>query len=227
LCAFGGVFSMRRSTSSSLGSSVSDMAESFDFYDLYLRSLGRLCAAWSRLDRELNHAIAAVLKIDLAQAACIATEMNDVAPRCRLLKTLIYTIEAPDDWRQTTSQLLNIIQNNLAPERNRLIHDYFGTSEEQIKKTDRRVRLIKPESFAALKLDFDRDETVDKDTADNAALRSIAAWAQLAQARLDVERANSEARFPEPPQLSRQRVAVIPQLQFPQDEEAPLLPPES
>jgi hypothetical protein len=202
--------SMTDQTSGNMG-----VIETLDFYDRYLLAIGRLCATWSVLDRELNSLLAALLDVDEPQIACIATEMNDVAPRCRLVKTLLYTVDVPADWRADVAELCNIISNQIGPSRNRLVHDRFGVSEDQILKMDRRAKLIKPTSFSDLKLEYDREELVDKDTVENVALKAMAASARLATARFDLEYLKRENTFPEEPSLERWRVKSIPELQFP------------
>lgn len=123
--------------------------------------------------------------------------MNDVAPRCRLVKTLLYTVDVPADWRADVAELCNIISNHIGPSRNRFVHDRFGVSEDQILKTDRRAKLVKPTSFSDLKLEYDREELVDKDAVENVALKALAASARLATARFDLEYLKRENTFPE------------------------------
>lgn len=210
--------SIRRSTSSSCCWSVSGMSEPISGYDRYLLALGRLCATWAILDREINALLSAILKITDAQAACIATEMNDAAPRCRLLKTLSHTIPAPKEWKTALSDLTNVIMNDLSPSRNRYIHDQFGMSDENIVKFDRRVKLVKPQSFSEITLQFDQPEDVNADLVEHVAIKIISAFATVASARFDLEFWRDANCFPAQPQLSSERVKKILQVRLPPDD---------
>jgi len=189
-----------------------------DCYDQYVKALGLLCAGWARLDRELNALLGAVLQCSDAQIACIATEMNDVAPRCRLLKTLVYTVDVPKLWREDVADLCNIISNEIGPSRNRYIHDNFGFVDEALHKIDRRAKLLKPASFTDLTLDFDRAEAVDNEAVERTAVQAISASARLATARFDLEHQQREGHFPARPQLERARIMEIRQFRSPQAE---------
>lgn len=119
-----------------------------DHYDRYLFAMGRLCAVWPVLEREAGSLVGALLNAPDDQAACLATEIRDLAPRCRLIRTLARTIPSPEEWRVDIDELCNIVTNELGPLRNRIIHDRFGTTEDDsgkmIVRLEQRAKLGKP-----------------------------------------------------------------------------------
>jgi hypothetical protein len=194
------------------------MSEPTDAYDRYMLAIGRLCAAWAILDREINALLKELLKISDAQVACLATEMNDVAPRCRLLKTLSYTVPAPTQWKEAMSNLSGVIMNHISPQRNRYVHDYFSISDDALIKFDRRVKLSKISSFSDLTLHFDITESVTAEMVELVTIKAMSSAANLASARFDLEFLSEIGSFPEAPQLSGERVSKTTQFRWPPDD---------
>jgi hypothetical protein len=60
--------------------------------DALLLELGRIAVFWGYLDREINRCITSALLCTPIQAAAIATELDNVAARCRLAISLTHTI---------------------------------------------------------------------------------------------------------------------------------------
>ena len=126
-------------------------------------ALGQLCGAWATLDRGVNELLAVILKVDAAQMACIATEMDPVASRVRLTKKLLHTLCMPGWWTDGLTQVLNIIENEVGPLRNRCIHDSWRLSEGQPIRKDRRAFLKKLEARGNHILQFDLEHTMKPD----------------------------------------------------------------
>ncbi len=200
---------MRRSTSSLIGALVSDNESSPDFYDLHLLALGRLTTYWARLDIEISALLQTMLQLSDDQMACVATEMPDVAARCRLIKTLSFTLDAETEWRDTLIELTHIVANNLGPKRNRFTHDYWYPSESEMFKIDKRVKINKPQSFAKSSLRHSTEEKVHVDEVDSLSISVIMASAELAKARFDLEGRTPDGPPPKIPQLTLRRVKRI------------------
>ena len=123
-------------------------------------ALGRLCWAWAMLDRGVNELLAVILAVDAAQVACIATELDPVASRVRLIRKLLHTLGMPDWWRNALTQALNIVESDVGPLRNRCIHDSWSLSEGQLVRKDRRAFLKKLKARGADILQFDLEHTM-------------------------------------------------------------------
>jgi hypothetical protein len=97
---------------------------------------------WAMLDRELDHLVQAMLDCTYEKAHAIGTALDSVAGRCTLLKLLSNLYSPSNEWRDLLKQMLNHICNNLAPRRNRLVHDWWMESPKSdfAFKIDRRVK---------------------------------------------------------------------------------------
>ena len=184
--------------------------------DAFLLSLGRLTVYWGTLDRELSALVTTLLRVTDAQAACLNTELPDVASRCRLIKSLTYAYpNVPQTWRNDVGTLCNRISNDLGQKRNRYIHDVWVEDVSAMKKIDRRAKIIKPQSFKDPTLKFNTEERLTVDDIDELAIKIIIASTAVATARFDMEALLNEGQFPESPQLEAQRIQRIDQFRLP------------
>lgn len=188
----------------SASASISD-----EEYEAFTRSLGHLCMKWAILDRELNFLIGAMLGIKDQQMAAIATEMSDVAPRCRLIKSLLYTINVPREWRESLDEVCNIISNKLAPSRNRFVHDHYVEAENAMSRIDRRTRISRAQSFQEPQLSHDQHIDVDGWDIDELTLKALSASARIATARFDLEYQAKHSEFPSTWNLELDRVKQL------------------
>jgi hypothetical protein len=198
-----------------MGGLVPDNETPPDFYDLHLLALGRLTTYWARLDMEINALLQTMLKLSDDQMACVATEMPDVAARCRLIKTLGFTLDVAPEWRGALIELTHAIANNLGPKRNRFTHDYWYPSESEMFKIDKRVKISKPQSFAKPQLKHGTEEKIHVDEVDSLSVATIMASAELAKARFDLEGRTPDGPPPKIPQLTLQRVKRIVEFRLP------------
>lgn len=173
-----------------------------DEYKEFTAALGHLCMFWAHLDREVNYLIGALLGATEQQAACIATELSDVAPRCRLVRTLSYTLDVPQDWRDALGELCNLISNSIGPQRNRFVHDNWMEAGTAMKKTDRRVKIAKSQSFQPPGLMHEMTQDVTRHSLEELTVKALMAMARVATARFDIEKFREEGVFPAAPQLS-------------------------
>lgn len=208
---------MQRRTSFSIGALVSDNKTPSDFYEVHLLALGRLTTYWARLDLEINALLQTMLDLTKDQMACISTQMPDVAARCRLIKTLSFTLGVEAEWREAIIELTHIIANNLGPKRNRFTHDYWYPSESEMLKIDMRVKISKAQSFLQPRLEHSTEQRIHVDEVDALSVSTIMASAELAKARFDLEGRTPDGPPPKVPQLTLRRVRRILEVRLPPD----------
>lgn len=150
-------------------------------------ALGRLCWVWATLDRSVNEVLAVLLNIDAAGAACIGTELDNIAGRMRLLKKLVHTRNMPTWWLAMTLKVFNRIEVELAPLRNRCVHDSWAFSGDNLVRTDRRAFLKKLEAHSDNKLMFDIKHTMSEAEMDDLRLDSFIAIMALKGVCRDIE----------------------------------------
>lgn len=139
-------------------SSIIDEAEK------HFAAIGKLCASWALLDRELNRLLAVMLNCDAKQIAAIATQVDNVAARCRLIRHLIYTIPGQKWWRDDFEKVLTIIEQKISAKRNRYVHDSWTVDDEKMwVKTDRRSKLETVQKINSKILTFDDKQKVARD----------------------------------------------------------------
>lgn len=169
-------------------------------------ALGRITLYWATLDRELAALIQAFLRTTDAQTACLCNELPDVASRCRLIKSLSYSLDLPQIWRGDLTTICNRISNEIAPLRNRYTHDMWVEDRTAMLKIDRRAKVAKPQAFKEPELRFNTEERITVDDIATLAMKTIHDASNLATARFDIEYLAKEGVFPQHTQLSRWRV---------------------
>lgn len=114
--------------------------------------IGHLCSFWAGLDKTANSLIRVALDCEERQAACIATQLDPVASRIRLLKTLIVTTGQSAEWMDEALRWLNMVDGQLAPKRNRIIHDDWDFDDATPQLIDRRAKVGRSQSRQPLSL---------------------------------------------------------------------------
>lgn len=124
-------------------------------------SLGELCMTWAALDHMVDALFAPLLQCSKGQVASVVTNVENLSSRCEILKRLIH-LEAPSDqWREWFVALLDRVSNELAPLRNRYIHDYWDVKITGITRLDKRAKIGKPQSREAPILTFNTKHVTD------------------------------------------------------------------
>ena len=173
-------------------------------------SLGRITIYWGTLDRELALLLEALLGTTESQTACLCNELPDVASRCRLIKSLSYTLDVPQVWRNDLASLCNRLANDISPLRNRYMHDIWVEDRTAMRKIDRRAKITKAQAFKNPELRFDTEERITVDDLDTLAMKIFHDATNLATARFDIEYLKQEGLFPSEPNLQRWRVDRTP-----------------
>ena len=112
--------------------------------DAHAAALGYLCRSWAGLDGRVIQLFEPLLQCSAAQIACIVPE--NVGQRCEALKRLLHVEPLPDPLVSFAVGLLDRVSGELAPLRNRLIHDSWSISKEETSRIDKRAKLGKPQS---------------------------------------------------------------------------------
>jgi hypothetical protein len=177
----GGVFSIFRRTSSWLGGFdmavtysaklLAAMKKAEDEVIAHATSIGLLCMAWATLDRMLDPLICQHMRCSQSQVACFAADMDRVSTRCDVLKKLL-TIESPSpQWRDWIFLILDRISGEIAPLRNRVIHDHWQRERGQMMRTDRRASIKKPQAGQPEQLIYDAKYAMPTDEIEKLRLR--------------------------------------------------------
>lgn len=169
---------------------MSDVA----IFDAHCLALGRLCVSWSVVDRQLNDLLAAFTKASPAAVACITSSIDAVGSRCEMLRKLGYEDAVGDEWSTAFDKLMVRLSQDLAPQRNRYVHDYWSMTDGALRVLDRRARVGRGQSRESAKLTYDAEGVVPVDAVDrlceevgqmafmlHAALRDVRDWRRSRQ----------------------------------------------
>lgn len=119
------------------------------------QAIGKLCMVWASLDHALDDAIEQILDCSKAQARILSTQLDKITGRTKLIKQLLFTLDQEPEWIAKATELLNRIEIEVAPRRNRIIHDgwdFEGLTPQQI---DKRAKIGKLQSRQPPAISFD------------------------------------------------------------------------
>ena len=108
--------------------------------------IGRICAVWAAIDYHLDDLLETLLRCGKREVAAIFTGMADTAPRCSVLRRLIMIDPPSVEWRDWFIAVIDRVQDELGPLRNRYVHDRWAISGEAITRYDKRATIMRPQS---------------------------------------------------------------------------------
>jgi len=133
----------------------------------HYRSLGELCVSWAVLDRKLTDVASVLINRGPEVAACVFSSGENLKPRCEAIKklVLIEPLFSESEWPARLTELVNTIQNKVAPRRNRFVHDEWYVGADEIVRVQLGSRVHKePHKSAELRYaQFHRSSTGEVD----------------------------------------------------------------
>lgn len=154
--------------------------------DRHALSIGRLCMTWAALDRTVDDLFEPILQCSAAQVASIITNIENISGRCDILKRLLVNDAPSEDYRVWLAGLLGRVSGELAPLRNRYVHDHWTVTNLEIVRLDKRAKIAKPQSRERDTLLFDTRHVTDPDDIDKLTARITLVLAMLAFAEYDL-----------------------------------------
>ena len=93
--------------------------------------LGYLCLAWSWLELEINAMLCTLMHpSDLETAASVVNNM-DMRDKFKALLAVGFVKKPSDEWYMELKTLVDQIDNDLRPERNRMVHDSWHNAGDE------------------------------------------------------------------------------------------------
>jgi hypothetical protein len=163
--------------------------------DAHAAALGYLCLSWAGLDSAVNRLFEPLLKCSSAQIGCIVPE--NVRLRCEALKRLLHIEPLPDPLVSFAVGLLDRASGELAPLRNRLIHDGWSITKDQTTRIDRRAKLGKPQSRRRIRVVHDTKHPTQLEEINRVSERISTVQIALSALIHVLQRWRSEGRIPE------------------------------
>lgn len=138
-------------------------------FDAHCLALGRLCVAWAELNRNITNLTSVLIGRGPEVTACIFPGSENMKPRCETVKKLV-ALNPPgetDEWREGLTSLMNHVLNNLAPRRNRYVHDEWLAGADSASRYDASARVEKEHASRERGVSFGRWHLDDSPNVEN------------------------------------------------------------
>lgn len=121
-------------------------------FDEHARAIGYICAHWAWLEKLLALFLEYYIPLDLKVSGAVTANI-DFREKIQIALTVGYLHRKSDEWFSDLRELLNYIDNELRPLRNRLIHDEWDYYGDAVWRRQFKTRFIKRQSFAPEELE--------------------------------------------------------------------------
>ena len=124
----------------------------------HAEALGGLVIAWGTLELQLSILFAVMLDLEFTSKGNVLMGHIEMKLRLKILNTLgpIVGRGLPNKWLSRLRDLLRHIENDLCPERNRMIHDIWGKGTTDENEVMTRIELKPKILKQTLALKFNR-----------------------------------------------------------------------
>lgn len=179
---------------------VAKWKATWDLQDKYALQLGKMCLVWAFLDRSLDEVIEQLLCCSKSQAASITSAVTDVAPRCEIIKRLIVLSHPGESWRDWFIALIQRVSGELAPTRNRYIHDEWQADATTIVRRDKRAKIGREQARQPLSLSFDTKHPTSPNEIEQFTMKvaTVLAFIETAKIDLRIWQQGGQIREPNP-----------------------------
>ncbi len=146
------MFNIRFSTSSLFSSSdlgLSAMAGKRPTHpdaDQFNTAVGIICRRWGAMENAIDITLSVLMQTPSRNITSAITSNCDIRTKLRILMVAGYEHKLSDKWFKQFKELLDTIDNELRPERNRIIHDVWITDDEEILRWQRSTKVVKPQA---------------------------------------------------------------------------------
>ena len=146
----------------------------------HARAIGHICILWAWVE----NAIELFLR-DLAferdkKAGKVILASLDMREKGQILKMVAFAKKPTDRWYGEVQTIIDAIDNDLRPKRNRFVHDLWWLSGESVQKRWKRAKVKKPQARHAYVFSTHEDAPIDAAEIWNVADLMIHVMIQLA-----------------------------------------------
>jgi hypothetical protein len=164
----------------------------------HARAIGELCISWAALDNAVDSLFEPLLSCDRGTAASVAAGMDKLEARIGIIRRLLIHQKLDGPWRDWVEGLFKRILEELAPLRNRYVHDQWTLRKGEPLKIDKRARVLKPQSRQPDQLIFDASNVTPTEAVDRLRAYVDTVLFALEFASGDLKRWRTTGRTPRP-----------------------------
>ena len=133
--------------------------------DAHAQEIGRLCMIWNRLELAVAILLDDLLDIQHRDTVNILMGALDFRAKVQIAAPLAFSKKKSLDWFERLQSELNSVDNDLRPERNRMVHDFWsGGGGLPVNRTQLGARVVKDQRDKILKLATVKPVTADEIT---------------------------------------------------------------
>ena len=126
---------------------------------LHATYLGQLCIAWSLLETGLNIFLISMMHPSPLKTSVTILNNLNLRDKIATAVPLAFQKQISKEWYSEVSTLLNEINNNLRPRRNRMIHDTWIGDGDTVYRVQNHAKVVKAQSHT-LQMSFESIEQI-------------------------------------------------------------------
>jgi hypothetical protein len=168
--------------------SDSDLSEIFDKFRnsplaAHAQAIGYLCIIWGWLELSVNTFLCTLTGMDTDDAAAALVYNMDFRNKLKALLTLGFVRKPSDEkpsneWYSNLESVVNEIDNDLRPERNRMVHDSWHPGEDDVLRITHNAKVAREQAFK-MSLQFGTGKLVSAPEIYALSIRILAAQGKL------------------------------------------------
>ncbi|MHB8266974.1 hypothetical protein [Bradyrhizobium sp.] len=109
--------------------------------------IGHICIQWSRVEDIVDSFIEIIASLEEGNISRSITSNIDIRNKIQTLKALAFQKKVSDSWFKDLNTLLDHIDNEIRPERNKYVHSHWFVPQGRLVRVSRRIKFKKPQAF--------------------------------------------------------------------------------
>lgn len=121
------------------------------------QAIGELCISWAALDHAIDKLLEPLLNLDRATVVSITSSLDRMEPRLQIAKKLLVQTGLSDQWQKWFHAVFTRVSDELAPLRNRYVHDRWHMRRGEMQRVERGGKVAIPQARQPRRLVFDSE----------------------------------------------------------------------
>ena len=117
----------------------------------HAHAIGHLCVAWSSLESTTDLFLSVVLNIKPHHIRTAVINNINTREKWKMILSVCFLKQFKDGWYASLTHEMNRIDNDLRPERNRMVHDHWDYRETQIVRRQSVAKVYKNQTVLEYK----------------------------------------------------------------------------
>lgn len=110
--------------------------------------LGYICVFWAWLERSIDEMIEVLVPLEKGDISRAVTASADQRGKVELIRAAAFVHKIDDKWFKKLEAVLDEIDRELRPKRNRFVHDVWIRPSGRLERLTKRTKFTRPQAFA-------------------------------------------------------------------------------